>query len=127
VDGRLHVVAHVSEPIDKYVLSDGPSLAQFVQLEMVEGLHQAVEHQLIDGDGTGENLRGIANTSGIQTQPLVTDAILTARSAITKVEVLGFTPYYFVMIRWTGRPWRPPSSTPDSSCSTAKGHAAGSQ
>jgi HK97 family phage major capsid protein len=97
VDGRLHVIAHVSDPMDKYVLSDGPSLTQFVQLEMVEGLHPAVEGQLLNGDGTGENLRGIANTSGIQTQPLVSDAILTARSAITKVEVLGFTPYYFVM------------------------------
>lgn len=97
VDGRLHVIAHVSEPIDKYGLSDGASLAEFVQLEMVDGLHDAVEGQLIHGDGTGENLRGIANTPGIQTQALVTNPILTARAAITKVEVLGYTPYYFVL------------------------------
>ena len=83
--------------MDKYVLADGPSLAQFVQLEMVDGLHHAVEAQIISGSGAGENLRGIANTPGIQTQALVTNPILTARSAITKVEVLGFTPYYFVL------------------------------
>jgi len=64
---------------------------------MVDGLHQAVEAQVLDGDGLGENLTGLANTSGIQTQALVTNPILTARAAITKVEVLGYSPYYCVI------------------------------
>lgn len=97
VEGRLKVIAHVSEPLDKYTLSDGPSLTSFVQLEMVDGLHEAVEAQLLGGDGTGENLTGLAMTSGIQTQALVTNPILTARTAITKVEVLGYTPSWFVI------------------------------
>jgi HK97 family phage major capsid protein len=98
VDGRLKVIAHISDPIDKYALEDGPSLASFVQLEMVDGLHQAVEAQLLAGDGTGENLTGLAHTSGIQTQSLVaTSPILTGRAAITKVEVLGYTPAWFVL------------------------------
>jgi HK97 family phage major capsid protein len=83
--------------MDKYVLQDGPSLGDFVRLEMIAGLHQAVETQLVSGDGTGENLRGLANTSGIQTQAYATSPVLTARAAVTKVEVLGFEPYYFVL------------------------------
>lgn len=63
VEGRLRVIAHVSEPLDKYTLADGPSLVSFVELEMVDGLHAAVEAQLLAGDGVGENLRGLANTS----------------------------------------------------------------
>ena len=97
VDGRLRVIAHVSEPMDKYVLQDGPSLTQFVQMEMVDGLHRAVEVQLLSGDGLGENITGIANVSGIQTQAYNTDPILTARTAITKVESLGYTPAFFVL------------------------------
>jgi HK97 family phage major capsid protein len=97
VDGRLHVVAHLSEAMDKYQLQDNTSLESFVRLEMVTGLHQAVEDQLVNGDGTDENLTGLAHTSGIQTQAYVTSPVLTARAAITKVEVLSFAPYYFVL------------------------------
>lgn len=97
VGGRLHVIAHISEPMDKYVLQDGPSLADFVRLEMVSGIHHAVEAELVSGDGTGENLTGLAHTSGIQTQAFTTSQVLTARAAITKVEVLGFRPYYYVL------------------------------
>ena len=64
---------------------------------MVDGLHAAVEAQLLAGDAAGENLTGLANTSGIQTQALVTNPIPTARTAITEVEVLGYSPYYFVL------------------------------
>lgn len=97
VEGRLHVIAHVSEPIDKYQLQDGPSLAQFVQEEMVAGLHQALETQIVSGDGLGENLTGLANTSGIQVQAYTSSPVLTARAAVTKVQVLSFEPYYFVL------------------------------
>jgi hypothetical protein len=93
-EGRLHPVAHLSEPLDKYQLQDGPSLGQFVQEEMVAGLREAVETQIVSGDGLGENLTGLANTSGIQTQAYATSPVLTARGAVTKVETLGFQPYY---------------------------------
>jgi HK97 family phage major capsid protein len=96
-EGRLHVIAHVSEPIDKYQLQDGPSLLEFVRQEMVAGLQQAVETQIVSGDGTGEALTGLAATSGIQLQAFTTSPVLTARAAITKVQVLSYEPYSFVM------------------------------
>ena len=73
VEGRLRVVAHISEPIPEYWLKDGTALKQFVNGEMVSGLAEAVAAQAITGDGVGENLAGIATTSGIQTQAFVTD------------------------------------------------------
>jgi len=97
VEGRLRVIAHVSEPVDKFVLRDGPTLADFVLQEMVAGLHTAVETQVVSGNGVGENLTGLANTSGIQTQALTANAIRTARAAITKVEVLGLEAYYYAL------------------------------
>lgn len=56
-----------------------------------------MENQIIAGDGVGENLTGLANTSGIQTQAYTTSPILTARAAVTKVEVLGFQPSVFAV------------------------------
>jgi hypothetical protein len=96
-DGRLKVIAHLSEPINTYTLKDQPSLMQFVGLEMLDGLHQAVETQLVSGSGIGENLTGLAATSGIQLQAYVTSLILTARAGITAVETVGYAPYYFVL------------------------------
>lgn len=97
LEGRLKVIAHVSEPVDIYLLKDGPSLMQFVGDEMLAGLHDAVETQLVSGSGLGENLTGLAATSGIQNQAYATSPLLTARSAVTSIETLGIAPYYYVM------------------------------
>jgi HK97 family phage major capsid protein len=67
-EDRLRVIAHLSEPINKYHLEDAADLRVFVDNELGYGLDLAVEQQLLSGDGTGENLRGILNTSGIQAQ-----------------------------------------------------------
>lgn len=96
-DGKLHVVAHLSEAIDKYLLEDNDALAQFVQDELLYNLYQALERQALNGDGTGENLHGILNTSGVQSQAFETDIITTARKAKTKLEAEGQTPAVFVL------------------------------
>ena len=97
VDGRLKVIAHVSEPIDVYQMKDTATLMGFVGMEMLEGLHSAVEQQIVSGTGIGENLNGLVSTSGIQTVPYATSQILTARAAITAAETAGYTPYYFAV------------------------------
>lgn len=97
VDGRLHVIAHVSEPFDEYWTSDSPSLLRFLESEMVAGLYSALEAQILTGDGLGANLTGLANVSGIQTQAFATDRFLTTRKAITAVESLGYVPRMFVL------------------------------
>ena len=52
IDGRLKVLAHISEPVDTYMLKDGPSLVQFVGDEMLAGLHDAVETSSSPGPGS---------------------------------------------------------------------------
>jgi HK97 family phage major capsid protein len=86
VDGRLRVVAHLSEAIDKFMLEDNTNLVSFIQNEMIAGLYDAIATEVISGDGTGEHLTGLANTSGIQLQSAGVDGLATLRSALTKLE-----------------------------------------
>ncbi|OZD43520.1 phage major capsid protein [Rhodococcus sp. 06-1477-1A] len=90
IDGKLTVIAHLSEPTPEYWLLDNQSLQGFVQTEMQYGLERAVEGQVIGGDGTGENLTGILETSGVLTQAFTDDATTTVRKGITALELLGY-------------------------------------
>lgn len=92
VENRLKVVAHLSDPIHIYDLKDNENLARFLANELQYGLFVGVEDQLFNGDGTGENFKGLNVTSGIQVQAYKTDAVLTTRAAITQLETMGYTP-----------------------------------
>lgn len=91
VDGKLQIIAHLSEAIPEQWLSDEPALGQFLETEMAYGIQVAVEDQVLNGDGDEPNLLGLLEVSGIQSQAFNTSKIRTVRSAITKVEALGFT------------------------------------
>ena len=97
VDERLRVVAHLSEPVDVYALADIPMLRSFLQDQLQRGLYEAVEHQVIAGDGVGENLTGIAGQSGLQTQAFEGDVLTTVRRALLASETLGYNPNVVVM------------------------------
>lgn len=43
IDNQVSVIAHLSEPLDKFVLSDNGTLARFVQEEMLYGLDVAIQ------------------------------------------------------------------------------------
>ncbi|WP_315770196.1 phage major capsid protein [Rhodococcoides kroppenstedtii] len=90
IDGKLEVIAHVSDPTPEYWLIDNSSVEGFVQTEMEYGLARAVEDQVLNGDGAGENLTGVLNTSGVVVQAFTTDATTTVRKAITKLELQGY-------------------------------------
>lgn len=91
VDGKLEVFAHLSEPIDKYLLSDAAELSRFIGAEMLYGLNLAVETEVLSGAGTAGHLTGILATSGVQTQAFSVDKLTTLRAAITKLESIGYT------------------------------------
>ncbi|MYR07453.1 phage major capsid protein [Gordonia sp. SID5947] len=91
VDSKLTVIAHVSEQIPEYTLKDNRNLEQFMEVEMLYGLRNAIETQVLSGNGTEPNMRGILNTSGIQVQAFATDKLTTFRKAITKIETTGYT------------------------------------
>ncbi|WP_411815620.1 HK97 family phage prohead protease [Gordonia sp. SND2] len=97
IDGQVSVIAHLSEPVDKFVLSDAPQLTRFLQEELVYGLDVAIQAQLLTGDGTGANQTGILETSGVQIQAFDTSAIVSIRKALTKAEAAGYAPSVAVM------------------------------
>jgi HK97 family phage major capsid protein len=90
VDDRVRTIAHLSEPIAKQDLDDVGMLRQFIDQEMRLGLDLALEDEILNGDGTGEHMTGIANVSGSQTQAFVTDVLTTTRKAVTKLERYGY-------------------------------------
>lgn len=95
IKGDLTVVAHLSDPIDQYLLQDLDGLEQFVRSELIYGLVIALESQLLSGDGTGPNFEGILATEGIRNQAFAVDQITTARKAITQLESEGLEPTGF--------------------------------
>ncbi len=92
ITGELKVIAHLSDAIDKYVLSDVRDLERVVTGEMQFGLFAGAENQIINGNGTAPNMRGLLNTSGIQTQAFAANIVSTIRTAVTKLESLGYVP-----------------------------------
>lgn len=90
VDDRVRTIAHLSEPIAKQDLDDVGMLRQFIDQEMRLGLDLALEDEVLNGDGTGEHMTGIANVSGSQSQAFVTDVLTTTRKAVTKLERYGY-------------------------------------
>lgn len=97
VESGCAVIAHLSEPVGKFILGDAPGLQRFVADELVYGLDRAIEAQAISGDGTGANLTGVLNTSGIQVQAFDTSAIVSIRKALTKAEAAGYAPSVAVL------------------------------
>jgi len=95
VPGELRVIAHLSEGIDQYILQDFAALEQFVSAELIHGLVQAVESQMLVGDGEGANLEGILSTTGVLDQPSAGDRLVTTRKAITRLERAGLVPSGF--------------------------------
>jgi HK97 family phage major capsid protein len=77
-------------PVTKRALSDFAALEGLINDELVADLRETEETQILNGAGTGENLLGILNTSGIQTQAKGTDDTFTAfRRALTKARATG--------------------------------------
>ncbi|WP_427115598.1 phage major capsid protein [Pseudarthrobacter scleromae] len=100
VPGKLSVIATLSEPIDKFVLQDDAALGGWVGMELTQSVLVALEAQVLSGDGVGDNLTGLANTSGIQLFTSAvgdTDKLVEMRKALTRLETAGETPSVFIL------------------------------
>lgn len=77
-------------PATKRALADVGQLEGLINDELVKDLQETEEAQMLTGAGTGQNLLGIYNTSGIQTQAKGADTIPDAiRKALTKARTVG--------------------------------------
>ena len=97
VSQTLSVLATLSSPCNEMDLRDNSNLGAFVTSQLIDGLRQEWEQQIVNGDGTAPNLRGLLNTSGILTQALVSDATATVRRAITTLQGSGMVPAFAVL------------------------------
>ena len=74
------------EVAHRNVLADEPAMRGIIDNELLYGLRLTEDDQILNGDGTGTNLTGITQTSGINTQALGSDTRIDAmRKAITKI------------------------------------------
>ncbi len=62
----VRTIAHW-EAAHRNVLADEPQLRSIVDNELLYGLRLTEDNQILSGAGTGEDLTGILNTTGIQT------------------------------------------------------------
>jgi HK97 family phage major capsid protein len=88
----VQTIAHVSEALDRLLLSDYDQLTTFIEQQLRLGVLLATDNELINGSGTSPHLAGILNTSGIQTQAKGADPVPDAiQKAMTKIRLNAFS------------------------------------
>jgi HK97 family phage major capsid protein len=100
----VRTIAHW-EAAHRNVIADEPQLRSTIDNELLYGLALEEDNQILNGDGTGENLLGLLNTPGLQTytqaesapntpSELKSDAL---RRAATKAIVANYAPTGYVL------------------------------
>lgn len=79
-----------SLPVTDEQLDDAPEVASLLDQRLRFGVKRRLANQVLNGNGTSPNLRGVLNVVGIQTQAKGADSIIAAAyKAITKVRFTG--------------------------------------
>jgi hypothetical protein len=94
----IATIAHIMY-VHKNTLADEPRLQGLLNRDMVDGVKMAEDTQLLYGDGVGDNLTGIMNTTGIQSYTGLNSDKRSAqvRRAATKAILAFFQPTGIVM------------------------------
>lgn len=95
--GTLQVLAHLSEPVPNRLWQDYMELQNWLISEMYQGLLDALEAQVLNGDGTGINFLGILGQSGTTAISFTTDVPTTLRAARTAFQTSGVQPSGWVL------------------------------
>ena len=86
------------EAAHRNVLADEPQLRSIIDNELMYGLRLLEDDQILNGDGNGENLRGVLQTAGIQDYSWSEGAALpvtdSKADAIRRAATLSFLSYY---------------------------------
>ncbi|WP_067480640.1 phage major capsid protein [Actinomadura hibisca] len=97
IEDRVRVIAHLSEAIPERILADHAEVLRWLEAEMYSGVVDAVETQLVSGSGSGENMTGILNTSGVGTQAFSSNIYQTLRKARTAMQLANENPNAVVL------------------------------
>jgi HK97 family phage major capsid protein len=86
------------EAAHRNVLADEPQLRSIIDNELMYGLRLLEDNQILNGDGSGENLLGVLRTPGIQeynwSDGAVTPVPDSKADAIRRAATLSFLAYY---------------------------------
>lgn len=86
------------EAAHRNVLADEPQLRSIIDNELLYGLRLLEDNQILNGDGTGENLLGVLQTPNIQTYSWSSGATTpvpdTKADALRRAATLSFLAYY---------------------------------
>ena len=86
------------EAAHRNVLADEPQLRSIIDNELMYGLRLLEDNQILNGNGSGENLRGVLQTSGIQDYSWSEGATLpvkdTKADALRRAATLSYLAYY---------------------------------
>lgn len=83
------------EAAHRNVLADEPQLRSIIDNELLYGLRLQEDAQILHGNGTGENLLGVMETSGVQQYSWSSGAVGdTKADAIRRAATLSFLAYY---------------------------------
>jgi len=93
----VRTIAHW-EAAHRNVLADEPQLRSIIDNELLYGLRLQEDAQILSGTGTGEDLNGILNTSGIQTYSWSSGSTSpvadTKADALRRAATLAYLAYY---------------------------------
>ncbi|NNN34379.1 phage major capsid protein [Streptomyces sp. S3(2020)] len=82
--------------ISRQAADDNAQLTGYINNRLMYGLAKRLDQQLMSGNGTGANLRGLLNTTGLSTYTPATGETLAKevaiRKAITVAQIAGFAP-----------------------------------
>jgi HK97 family phage major capsid protein len=76
-------------PASVRALSDAAQLETIANNFLTYAVSEELEDQIVNGNGSGENMTGIFNTGYVQAQAFDTDIITSIRKAIRKVQTVG--------------------------------------
>jgi HK97 family phage major capsid protein len=86
------------EAAHRNVLADEPQLRSIIDNELLYGLRLLEDNQILNGNGEGENLKGVLQTTGIQTYDwsdgATTPVVDTKADALRRAATLAFLAYY---------------------------------
>lgn len=83
----VRLIAHY-EVAHRNVLADEPQLQSVINNELLYGLRLEEDDQILNGNGTGENLLGLLNTPNIQLYTQANDGAGTPKALETKADAL---------------------------------------
>ncbi|MBT1177587.1 HK97 family phage prohead protease [Bifidobacterium callimiconis] len=92
VEQSLKVVAVLTEPLDKYVVQDYVNVQDWLGPRLGSIVFDAIENEIINGDGNGTHFTGLNHIQGIQSQEWNANMFDTIAAGCSKLENIGVAP-----------------------------------